>query len=74
MNLKEKKDYIDSRMKMNNKNKPQLTLEDLYDIYDKCKLYSLIKIVKGEGEVSLYEEDNEERDSDNKEGNIKISL
>lgn len=74
MDTIEKKEFIQRRMESNNEETPYLTLNDLYEIYDKCKLYSLIKIVKNEGEVIFNEEDNEEGDSNTKEGDIKVSM
>ena len=74
MDTIDKKEFIQRKMESNNKETPYLTLNDLYEIYDKCKLFSLIKIVKDEGEVIFNEEDNEERNSDNEEGDIKISM
>lgn len=74
MDTIDKKEFIQRKMESNNKDTPYLTLNDLYEIYDKCKLFSLIKIVKDEGEVIFNEEDNEEGDPDTKEGDIKVSM
>lgn len=71
MNTEEKTNFVFGRVKKDDKGKSYLTLEDLYDIYDKCKLRALIKIIKDESEITFYDE---EGTTDNKEGDIKVSM
>lgn len=51
-----------------------LTVNRAYELYDNYKLCTLIKILNEESEVSFYEEDYEERLTDTKERDTKVSL
>lgn len=74
MTREEKTKYVFGLVKKNNKGKSYLTLEDLYSIYNKCKLRSLVKILKDEGEVTFYEEDDEEGLTDPKGRDLKVLM
>jgi hypothetical protein len=53
----EKANYVFGLVKKNDKGKTYLTIGDLYDIYNRCKLRALVKIIKNEGEVTFYDEE-----------------
>ena len=73
MTDKEKEKYIKSLFKKGADGKPYLSLGDMYDIYDKCKVKALIKIVNSESEVYFNDEDYETDDPSTEEGDTKIS-
>ena len=50
-------------------NDKTITIDELYDIYDKKKLYALVKILNEDCEVKFYDE---ERTTNNKKRDIKI--
>jgi hypothetical protein len=53
--------------------KSTYNIGDLYNLYNKCKVYTLIKIINEESELMFYE-DNEEADTSTEEGDIEVSL
>ena len=73
MNLEDKNSFINSLIKKDSNGKEYLTLDDMYLIYDRCKLRSLVKIINEESEIMFYDEDYEKRDTNIKEEYIKIS-
>ncbi len=49
-----------------------ITLNRAFELYDKYKICTLIKILNEESEVSFYEEDDEEGTTNTKERDSKI--
>ena len=49
-----------------------ITLNEAFELYDRYKICTLIKILNEESEVSFYEEDDEEGTTNTKERDSKI--
>lgn len=49
-----------------------ITLNKAFELYDRYKICTLIKILNEESEVSFYEEDDEEGTTNTKERDSKI--
>ena len=66
MKIKHKNKFVEGLVKKDINGKAYLTLDDLYLIYDRCKLKSLVKILNEESVINFYDEDYKEGNTNNK--------